>query len=111
MLFEPLSEALCGSAVCFGDQRRVLEISSFQLDGIVDFKPHVAVITNITPDHLDRYEYKFEKLRLDKWVGHGGDEEASRGWCSIPEAIRIANYLDVLDVGYRRDVFGWLQSR
>lgn len=38
----------------------VLEISSFQLDGCVDFKPHVAVITNITEDHLDRYDYKFE---------------------------------------------------
>src|SRR5690606_550088 len=38
----------------------VLEISSFQLDDIVDFKPHIAVITNITPDHLDRYDYKFE---------------------------------------------------
>ncbi len=38
----------------------VLEISSFQLDGIVDFKPHIAVLTNITPDHLDRYDYKFE---------------------------------------------------
>lgn len=38
----------------------VLEISSFQLDGIVDFKPHISIITNITPDHLDRYEYKFE---------------------------------------------------
>lgn len=38
----------------------VLEISSFQLDGIVDFKPHIAIITNISPDHLDRYDYKFE---------------------------------------------------
>lgn len=38
----------------------VLELSSFQLDGIVDFAPHIAIITNITPDHLDRYEYKFE---------------------------------------------------
>lgn len=38
----------------------VLEISSFQLDDIMDFKPHIAVITNITPDHLDRYNYKFE---------------------------------------------------
>ena len=36
----------------------VLEISSFQLDDIVDFKPHIAIITNITPDHLDRYDYK-----------------------------------------------------
>ena len=39
----------------------VLEISSFQLDDIVDFKPHIAIITNITPDHLDRYDYQFEK--------------------------------------------------
>lgn len=39
----------------------VLEISSFQLDGIVEFKPDIAVLTNITPDHLDRYDYQFEK--------------------------------------------------
>jgi UDP-N-acetylmuramoylalanine--D-glutamate ligase len=45
----------------------VLEISSFQLDGIVDFKPKVAVITNITPDNLDRYEYQFEKYIASKF--------------------------------------------
>ncbi len=45
----------------------VLEISSFQLDGIVSFKPRVAVITNITPDHLDRYEYKFENYVASKF--------------------------------------------
>ncbi len=45
----------------------VLEISSFQLDGIVDFKPHVAIITNITPDHLDRYDYQFEKYIASKF--------------------------------------------
>ncbi len=45
----------------------VLEISSFQLDGIVSFKPKVAVITNITPDHLDRYEYQFEKYIASKF--------------------------------------------
>ncbi|MCF6167395.1 UDP-N-acetylmuramoyl-L-alanine--D-glutamate ligase [Lutibacter sp.] len=39
----------------------VLELSSFQLDGIESFQPHIAVITNITPDHLDRYNYDFEK--------------------------------------------------
>ena len=37
----------------------VLEISSFQLDDIEQFAPHIAVITNITPDHLDRYNYDF----------------------------------------------------
>ena len=45
----------------------VLEISSFQLDGIVDFKPHIAIITNITPDHLDRYDYKFERYVASKF--------------------------------------------
>ena len=45
----------------------VLEISSFQLDDIVDFKPHIAVITNITPDHLDRYDYQFEKYIASKF--------------------------------------------
>ncbi|MGZ0016294.1 UDP-N-acetylmuramoyl-L-alanine--D-glutamate ligase [Yeosuana sp. AK3] len=45
----------------------VLEISSFQLDDIVDFKPHIAVITNITPDHLDRYNYQFENYIASKF--------------------------------------------
>jgi UDP-N-acetylmuramoylalanine--D-glutamate ligase len=38
----------------------VAEISSFQLDDIKDFRAEIAVLTNITEDHLDRYEYKFE---------------------------------------------------
>ncbi|MDC6349967.1 UDP-N-acetylmuramoyl-L-alanine--D-glutamate ligase [Zeaxanthinibacter sp. PT1] len=45
----------------------VLEISSFQLDGIRDFKPHIAIITNISEDHLDRYEYKFENYIASKF--------------------------------------------
>lgn len=45
----------------------VLEVSSFQLNGIVDFKPKIAVLTNITPDHLDRYDYKFEKYIASKF--------------------------------------------
>ncbi|QWX84207.1 UDP-N-acetylmuramoyl-L-alanine--D-glutamate ligase [Cellulophaga sp. HaHaR_3_176] len=45
----------------------VLEISSFQLDGIMDFKPHIAIITNISPDHLDRYEYKYENYIASKF--------------------------------------------
>lgn len=38
----------------------VLELSSFQLDGMFEFKVDVAILTNVTPDHLDRYEYKFQ---------------------------------------------------
>src|SRR6218665_196296 len=45
----------------------VLELSSFQLDGIIDYKPHIAILTNISPDHLDRYEYKYEKYINSKF--------------------------------------------
>ena len=45
----------------------VLEISSFQLDDIYDFKPHIAVILNISPDHLERYDYKFENYIASKF--------------------------------------------
>lgn len=45
----------------------VLELSSFQLDGIVDFAPHIAILTNITPDHLDRYNYLFENYINSKF--------------------------------------------
>ena len=45
----------------------VLEISSFQLDGIVDFHPHIAILTNITPDHLDRYQYNFDRYIASKF--------------------------------------------
>ncbi|MFT0716360.1 UDP-N-acetylmuramoyl-L-alanine--D-glutamate ligase [Flagellimonas lutimaris] len=69
----------------------VLEISSFQLDGIVDFKPHIAMITNITPDHLDRYDYKFEnyiasKFRIamnqdkDDYLIYDADDEVIQAW-------------------------------
>jgi len=49
----------------------VLELSSFQLDGIINYKPHIAIITNISPDHLDRYHYDYNlyinsKFRITK---------------------------------------------
>ncbi len=69
----------------------VLEISSFQLDGIKDFKPHIAILTNITPDHLDRYDYKFEnyvasKFRItknqtsDDYFIYDADDEVIVNW-------------------------------
>jgi UDP-N-acetylmuramoylalanine--D-glutamate ligase len=45
----------------------VVEISSFQLDDIVEFRPEVAILTNITEDHLDRYDYKFENYIASKF--------------------------------------------
>lgn len=72
----------------------VLELSSFQLDGIVDFKPHIAVITNITPDHLDRYDYDFNKYIASKFritknqtpndfLIYDADDEAISNWLSL----------------------------
>ncbi|MDX5480139.1 MAG: UDP-N-acetylmuramoyl-L-alanine--D-glutamate ligase [Hymenobacteraceae bacterium] len=44
----------------------VLELSSFQLDNMYQFKAHIAVLMNITPDHLDRYGYSMEKYAASK---------------------------------------------
>jgi len=45
----------------------VLEISSFQLDGMFDFKADIAILLNITPDHLDRYAQRFERYAESKF--------------------------------------------
>ena len=69
----------------------VLELSSFQLDGIEKFNSHIAIITNITPDHLDRYEYDFNqyinsKFRITKnqkptdYLIYDADDEAINTW-------------------------------
>ena len=54
----------------------VVEMSSFQLDGTYKFHPNVSVLLNITPDHLDRYEHKFElyalsEMRITQQLGKG----------------------------------------
>ena len=64
----------------------VLELSSFQLDGMFRFRSHIGVLMNITPDHLDRYDYCFQnyvdsKLRITQnqtsrdWFIYSGDDE------------------------------------
>lgn len=69
----------------------VLELSSFQLDGIINYKPHIAILTNISPDHLDRYEYKYEnyidsKFRItmnqteEDYFIYDADDEAIANW-------------------------------
>jgi UDP-N-acetylmuramoylalanine--D-glutamate ligase len=69
----------------------VLELSSFQLDGCINYKPNIAVITNISPDHLDRYEYKYEnyiasKFRItmnqdeNDYLIYDNDDQAISNW-------------------------------
>ena len=69
----------------------VLELSSFQLDGSFTFNPHIAILTNLSPDHLDRYDYKYEnyidsKFRIiqnqteDDYFIYDGDDEMIEKW-------------------------------
>ena len=62
-----IGDSFAKSVLEQGLENYVLEISSFQLDGIETFKPKIAVLTNITPDHLDRYEYQFENYVTSKF--------------------------------------------
>ncbi|MBA9072807.1 UDP-N-acetylmuramoylalanine--D-glutamate ligase [Flavobacterium gossypii] len=72
----------------------VLELSSFQLDGIIDYKPHIAIITNISPDHLDRYDYDYGKYIASKfritenqteedYLIYDADDEAIGNWLKM----------------------------
>ena len=57
----------------------VLELSSFQLDDIDTFKADIAILLNITPDHLDRYDYNIEKYADSKWkiTNHQSQEDVT----------------------------------
>ena len=72
----------------------VLELSSFQLDGMFRFRAHIGVLTNITPDHLDRYDYCFQnyvdaKMRITQnqnsrdFFIYSGDDEVI--WQQLPK--------------------------
>ncbi|WP_288981122.1 UDP-N-acetylmuramoyl-L-alanine--D-glutamate ligase [uncultured Flavobacterium sp.] len=74
----------------------VLELSSFQLDGIINYKPYIAIITNISPDHLDRYNYDYNlyidsKFRITKnqteadYLIYDNEDEAIQNWLNNNE--------------------------
>jgi len=98
-----------------------LEISSFQLDGCKKFRPYIGILTNITPDHLDRYEYKLEnyiaskfriaqnKQPLDLFIYNAEDENIANGFgqfwkqsgmeaCLAVSMSALANDADFLEV-------------
>lgn len=88
----------------------IAEISSFQLDDIADFKPDIAILLNITEDHLDRYEYRFEnyirsKLQLIRNV----DESGSLIYCMDDQVTqnqveKLTQYLNLLPFTMKKEV-------
>ena len=71
----------------------VLELSSFQLDGMINFNPHIAIITNLSPDHLDRYDNLYQnyinsKFRItmnqsnDDYLIYDADDIEIKAWLS-----------------------------
>ena len=64
----------------------VVELSSFQLDGMTEFKADIAVLLNITPDHLDRYDYKFQNYIDSKFriIQNQTEQDAFIYWENDP---------------------------
>ena len=87
----------------------VLEVSSFQLDGMFDFRADIAILMNITPDHLDRYDYKFENYADSKFrIVRNMRPEDSFIYCGDDPVIRegIARreiHAQMLPFGFERE--------
>jgi len=80
--------------VAFEDHSHyVLELSSFQLDGISSFRPDIAVLLNITPDHLNRYDYKFENYIDSKFRICMNQNENDHFIYNLDDEV-ITNYLN-----------------
>jgi UDP-N-acetylmuramoylalanine--D-glutamate ligase len=93
----------------------VVEISSFQLDAIDTFKPHIAILLNITPDHLDRYDgsmekYTAAKMRIamnmderDHFIYYEDDPQIRKSMHLIPEGVlqkRVSLHKEDADAFY-----------
>lgn len=96
----------------------VVELSSFQLDGMFRFRSDVAILTNITPDHLDRYDHKFENyvaskfrilnnMRPEDLFVYGCDSEAVteylKGMNPVPEQAAFTYQEGLAGVAVRMD--------
>ena len=93
----------------------IVEVSSFQLDDIKTFKPDVAILTNITEDHLDRYEYKFEnyirsKFRIamnqapNDYFIYCLDDEVTMNYLNNPIAIGFSIQSKQLPISMKKEV-------
>jgi UDP-N-acetylmuramoylalanine--D-glutamate ligase len=95
----------------------VAEISSFQLDDIHTFRPDIAILTNITEDHLDRYEYKFEnyirsKFRIamnqkeSDYFIYCADDEVTMKYINQPNQIGFTNQAKQLPISMKTETKG-----
>ncbi|MBS6328108.1 MAG: UDP-N-acetylmuramoyl-L-alanine--D-glutamate ligase [Prevotella bivia] len=80
----------------------IIELSSFQLDNMYNFRANIAILLNITPDHLDRYEYKFEnyadaKMRI---IQNQTKEDSFIYWNDDPVIKQELEKFDVKAVRY-----------
>lgn len=73
-------------------QTVILEVSSFQLDHIDRFRPKVSVMLNITPDHLDRYQYQFERYAHSKYRIHQNQEAGDYAVYNADDPLLIAHF-------------------
>ncbi|MCB0507596.1 MAG: UDP-N-acetylmuramoyl-L-alanine--D-glutamate ligase [Bacteroidetes bacterium] len=96
--------------VANGDKQYfVLELSSFQLDNCVTFRPHIAVLCNITEDHLDRYEYKFENYIRSKFsITKNQTNEDYFIFCQDDETT--INYFDFANNAVQKIPFSYFQK-
>ena len=100
-----IGESFAHSVAKGGYDWYVLELSSFQLDGMFRFRADIAVLMNVTPDHLDRYDYQFDnylrsKMRItqnqrttDAFIFSADDKEIERGMEMTPVRARLLPFM------------------
>jgi UDP-N-acetylmuramoylalanine--D-glutamate ligase len=86
----------------------VLELSSFQLDSMYNFKADIAVLLNITPDHMDRYDHSLERYARSKFrIAQNMDKKGCFIYCADDEVTM--KYLP--EIGIQAQLLGFSQKR
>lgn len=80
----------------------IIELSSFQLDNMYDFRANIAILLNITPDHLDRYDYKFDNYAAAKMriTQNQTQEDSFIFWNDDPVIQRELEHFDIQAIRY-----------